>query len=169
MKRFVRVGSTVGVLLLGLSLAGCEDFDPTAIFDSDFFNTKKKLPGERHPVFPEGTPGVAQGVPPELMKGYQPPPEPAVAAKETPNKETPKQAAAEPAESKPKPKPKAKPKAEPKAPEQATASAAPPAQPAASPQWPDPPQAQPAPASGAWPGSARPSTGVGWPDPPAAR
>jgi len=84
MKRFVRVGSTVGVLLLGLSLAGCEDFDPTAIFDSDFFNTKKKLPGERHPVFPEGTPGVAQGVPPELMKGYQPPPEPAVAAKETP-------------------------------------------------------------------------------------
>ena len=64
-------------------------FDPTAIFDLDIFNTKKKLPGERQPVFPEGTPGVSQGVPPELVKGYQAAPEPATA---------PKQAAAEPTE-----------------------------------------------------------------------
>ena len=71
----------------------------------EIFNTKKKLPGERKPVFPEGTPGVPQGVPQELVKGYQ---EPGAEAKEA-------QAAAPkppPAEAKPKPKPKvvAKPK-----------------------------------------------------------
>jgi hypothetical protein len=32
-----------------LVLAGCESFDPTAIFDSDIFDTKKKLQGERRP------------------------------------------------------------------------------------------------------------------------
>src|ERR1051326_118842 len=46
-------------------------------------DTKKPLPGERRAVFPEGVPGVPQGVPPELVKGYQQesapaaPPEPA--------------------------------------------------------------------------------------------
>ena len=75
MRGFVRIGLTVAALGLGLTLAGCEDFDPTAIFDSDIFNTKKPLPGQRHPVFPEGTPGVSQGVPPELVKGYQQPAE----------------------------------------------------------------------------------------------
>ena len=48
-------------------------FDPTDIFSSDMFDTKKKLPGDRRAVFPEGTPGVSQGVPQELVKGYQPP------------------------------------------------------------------------------------------------
>ena len=43
---------------------------------AEMFNTKKKLPGERRAVFPEGTPGVPQGVPQELVKGYQPPAEP---------------------------------------------------------------------------------------------
>jgi len=159
MTRFVRVGLTVGALLLGLSVAGCEDFDPTAIFDSDIFNSKKKLPGERQPVFPEGTPGVSQGVPPELVKGYQPPPEPATA---------PKQAATEP---EPKAKPKPKPKVVAKPAEQSTASAvtAPPTQGASQPpQWPDQSQTQQAPAA-AFPGSARPSGGVAWPDPPAPR
>ena len=79
MRGFVRIGLTVAALGLGLALAGCEDFDPTAIFDSDIFNTKKPLPGQRHPVFPEGTPGVSQGVPPELVKGYQQPAEAAAA------------------------------------------------------------------------------------------
>src|SRR6516225_9407962 len=97
MTRFVRVGLTVGTLLIGFALVGCEDFDPSAVFDSELFNTKKKLPGERIPVFPEGTPGVPQGVPPELVKGYQAPPDPATASKEAssktasreaPNKET---------------------------------------------------------------------------------
>jgi hypothetical protein len=164
MKRFVRVGLTVGALLLGLLVAGCEDFDPTALFDSEIFNSKKKLPGERQPVFPEGTPGVSQGVPPDLVKGYHPPPEPAAA---------PKQAAAEPTEPKPRPKLKPKPKVVSQPPDQSTASAAtaPPTQgaPQAA-QWPDQSQTQQAPAAApAWPGSARPSGGVAWPDPPAPR
>ena len=94
MKGFGRIAVTASVLSFGLLLGGCETFDPTAIFDSEIFNTKKKLPGERRAVFPEGTPGVPQGVPQELVKGYQPPePEPPP-----------------PAEAKAKPKPKPKPK-----------------------------------------------------------
>ena len=76
MNRFARIALTVPVLSLGLALAGCESFDPTSILDMEIFNTKKKLPGDRRAVFPEGTPGVPQGVPQELVKGYQAPPEP---------------------------------------------------------------------------------------------
>jgi hypothetical protein len=71
MSRLARIGFTVLTLSLGLALAGCEGFDPTSIVDTDFFNTKKRLPGERKAVFPEGTPGVPQGVPMELVKGNQ--------------------------------------------------------------------------------------------------
>ena len=76
MNRFARVALSRIRALAGPLLAGCgsfdpSSFDPTAIFDSEIFNTKKKLPGERKAVFPEGTPGVPQGVPPELVKGYQ--------------------------------------------------------------------------------------------------
>ena len=35
----------------------------------DFLDTKKKLPGDRKPVFPEGVPGLEQGVPKDLYKG----------------------------------------------------------------------------------------------------
>ena len=94
MNRFSRVTLTVSALSLGLVLAGCETFDPTSILDAEIFNTKKKLPGERQAVFPEGTPGVSQGVPQEMVKGYQPPTEPEPPAKQ--------------AEPKPKPKPKPK-------------------------------------------------------------
>jgi len=66
----MRVLLAAGVLSLGFTLAGCEDAKLMAMFDG-----KKKLPGERKEVFPGGVPGVQQGVPPELMKGYQPPPE----------------------------------------------------------------------------------------------
>src|SRR6266480_3845316 len=72
MNRFARNGFAVLALSLGVLLAGCEGFDPTSFMDSDFFNTKKRLPGERKAVFPEGTPGVTQGVPKEMVKGYQP-------------------------------------------------------------------------------------------------
>ena len=72
MNSFARTGLTLLALSLGVILSGCEGFDPTSFMDHDFFNTKKKLPGERKPVFPEGTPGVPQGVPNELVKGYQP-------------------------------------------------------------------------------------------------
>ena len=110
MHRFARATLAVSALSLGLMLAGCgswDQFDPTDLFSSDIFVTKKKLPGERQPVFPEGTPGVPQGVPAELIKGHN---QQAVAEPETtqaiPEK---KEAVAEP-EKKPKAKPKPKPK-----------------------------------------------------------
>src|SRR5215472_6959334 len=100
MNRFARNGFAVLALSLGILLAGCEGFDPTSFMDSDFFNTKKRLPGERKAVFPDGTPGVTQGVPKELVKGNQPSDQ----AEQTPP--TAQADAAEPkAESKPKPKP----------------------------------------------------------------
>ena len=43
------------------------NFDPSDLLD--FLDTKKKLPGERKPVFPEGVPGLEQGVPKDLYKG----------------------------------------------------------------------------------------------------
>src|SRR4030088_1239767 len=100
MNRFARVTLTVSALSLGLLLAGCESFDPTAVFDMEIFNTKKKLPGERKPVFPEGTPGVPQGVPQELVKGYQDP-----AAAQSQEAQAAEASAAE-AKAKPKPAPK---------------------------------------------------------------
>ena len=80
-------------LALGLTLSGCESLEMPV----DWFNTKKPLPGERKAVFPEGVPGVPQGVPPELVQGYQPPsePPPVVQAEEKPK-----------AQDKPKPRPK---------------------------------------------------------------
>ena len=42
-------------------------WDPSDLLD--FLDTKKKLPGDRKPVFPEGVPGLEQGVPKDLYKG----------------------------------------------------------------------------------------------------
>jgi hypothetical protein len=83
---------------LALPLSACETFDLMNLIP----DSKKKLPGERREVFPEGVPGVSKGVPAELMKGYQAPPEETATAPEP--KPEPKQAA------KPKPKPEPKPK-----------------------------------------------------------
>src|ERR1700716_2232885 len=60
------------VAALSGALAGCgggglANFDPSDLLD--FLDTKKKLPGERKPVFPEGVPGLEQGVPKDLYKG----------------------------------------------------------------------------------------------------
>ena len=41
-------------------------------------------------MFPEGVPGVPQGVPPELVQGYQPPPEPVPEPPRWPRKPKPK-------------------------------------------------------------------------------
>jgi hypothetical protein len=62
---------TAAVLIaLSSALVGCGSmgggWDPTDLLD--FLDTKKKLPGERKPVFPEGVPGLQQGVPKELYK-----------------------------------------------------------------------------------------------------
>ena len=115
------------VLALALMIAGCTkggQFDPTEIFNSDVFDSKKKLRGDRAPVFPEGVPGTATGVPAELVKGYEPPPEqPDAAVAAAP----PPAPAAEAEKPKPKPKPKAK-----------VAAQKPPAAPAASAPGPAP-------------------------------
>src|SRR5690348_3910942 len=81
----------VALLAAAPILAACTDFDMDKL---DFFhlNEKKKLPGERKPLFPEGVPGVTQGIPQELTKGYKPPAEPEQAK------------VAEPEPAKPKPK-----------------------------------------------------------------
>jgi hypothetical protein len=65
------IAATVLVALSG-ALAGCgggglSSWDPTDLLD--FLDTKKKLPGDRKPVFPEGVPGLEQGVPKDLYKG----------------------------------------------------------------------------------------------------
>src|SRR5277367_6561753 len=76
----IRVSSA---LALALVLAGCTkggQFDPTEILNTDAFDTKKKLKGDREAVFPNGVPGATTGVPADLVKGYQPPPDPADAA-----------------------------------------------------------------------------------------
>ena len=56
------------------TLGGCSSFN-TPSFDPsdmlDFLDTKKKAPGERKPVFPEGVPGITQGVPKEMIRGSQ--------------------------------------------------------------------------------------------------
>jgi hypothetical protein len=72
MRRVPRTVMSAACLALGLLLAGCENFDLDKL-DIFGLNQKKKLPGVRVPVFPNGVPGVTQGIPPEYMQGYQPP------------------------------------------------------------------------------------------------
>jgi hypothetical protein len=105
MRRPQRLIATAVLIALSGALAGCGssgNFDPTDLLD--FLDTKKKLPGERKPVFPEGVPGLEQGVPKDLYKGarqddpnaqaaaVEPPPEEPKAKKGT--KSRGKQAAA---------------------------------------------------------------------------
>src|SRR5262245_29889801 len=122
-------------LALGALLGGCES-NPM----DEWFSTKKPLPGERKPVFTTGVPGVPQGVPPELVRGYQPPPESAPQAVE-----------AQP--EKPKPRPRAQPQPQPR--QAATPRRAPATEPQQQQQqppatssppaaWPDPQSPQPA-------------------------
>jgi hypothetical protein len=147
LARMVTVASTLSLVLL---LSNCSSFDPTDIMDNIFASQKKPLTGERKPLFPSGTPGVSQGLPPELVKGYQPP-----------QTEAARDAQAAPEQPKQKPKPKPKVVAAP--PANPSSSPAPastrPAAPQSSP-WPDPPPTRQ---------SAAPSNGgrTVWPDPPA--
>jgi len=167
MISFARTGLVLLALSLGLLLSGCEGFDPTSFMDYDFFNTKKRLPGDRKPVFPEGTPGVPQGVPNELMKGYQPAEqaqEPQPTAQAVPSEPKPKLEPA--AKAKPKPRVVAKPKEHASPP----AASAEPTQAQSQVQWPDPPPMQQQSPAGAWPGSSPSASGaVAWPDPPPTR
>jgi len=137
MPRLVLLGI---VAVLSLALGGCETggFWDKANSVSDRFNdamtdfspfgtSKKPLPGERRAVFPEGVPGVQQGVPPELMRGNQ-------QALENP---------AEPAPPAPEPKAKTKNVAK-------TKTARPRAEPAESAEPVEPATSQP-PEDGVWP------------------
>jgi hypothetical protein len=140
--RLVR-GTVLAFLLIGCGgvLAACESME-----NFQFWDTKKKLAGERKEVFPGGVPGVTQGVPPELVRGYQEPQQPAVdpaavAAQESAEKIEPK------AEAKPKPKKVAKPRPAPQ-----PQSAPPPSQAGWATQQPQP-AAQPQPAPAGWPAS----------------
>jgi hypothetical protein len=99
MRRPVTAVAAAVAVVAAVALAGCESFDPLdKLQELDIMGTSKKpLVGERRPVFESGVPGVPQGVPPEMVKGYQPPPEappPVIAAK--PVKPRPKQTAAVP-------------------------------------------------------------------------
>jgi hypothetical protein len=77
----MRINRVILLALLPLSagLSGCGTFwdgansltdkFSDAMHDFNPFGTgKKPLPGERRPVFPEGVPGVHQGIPPDLMR-----------------------------------------------------------------------------------------------------
>ena len=72
--RSQRLIAAAVVIALSGALAGCSsgmsNFDPSDMLD--FLDTKKKLPGERKPVFPAGVPGLEQGVPKDLYKGASP-------------------------------------------------------------------------------------------------
>jgi hypothetical protein len=72
MRRSQRLIALAVLVALSGALAGCggggmSSFDPSDLLD--FLDTKKKLPGERKPVFPDGVPGLEQGVPKNLYKG----------------------------------------------------------------------------------------------------
>jgi len=70
MSRSQRLIAATVLIALSSALAGCSSlysWDPSDLLD--FMDTKKKLPGERKPVFPDGVPGLEQGVPKDLYKG----------------------------------------------------------------------------------------------------
>ena len=91
MRRPQRLIAAVVLIALSSALAGCGsmgNFDPTDMLD--FLDTKKKLPGERKPVFPEGVPGLEQGVPKDLYRGARQDDPNAQAAAVAPPPEEPK-------------------------------------------------------------------------------
>lgn len=70
------------VVSAGLGLAACDTVDRLQDAVTGLFDREKKLPGERKAVFPEGVPGVTQGVPPEyLRENRQQEPDPTELAK----------------------------------------------------------------------------------------
>jgi len=171
----------VAAWMLALSLGGCanlSDFtiDPAEWLAGDWFGNKKKLAGERKPIFPEGVPGVSRGVPPELVRGYQQQPDVEqddLLTRQATGNEEPK--------SKPKSKPKPKVAAKPApAPTQSRPTPitvrrpeTPPGQqqPAAE-QWPDPTPPRQQPGAVQWPNPPPPgaaSSAGQWPDPPPTR
>jgi hypothetical protein len=72
MRRSQRLIAAAVLIAISGALAGCSgggisSWDPADMLD--WLDTKKKLQGERKPVFPDGVPGLEQGVPKDLYKG----------------------------------------------------------------------------------------------------
>lgn len=178
-KRFLRISSA---LALALALAACTkggQFDPTVLLDNDAFDSKKKLKGDRIPVFPNGVPGVTTGVPADLVKGYQAPPDQPDPDSINPPPPDTAEKSAEAEKPKPKPKPKPRPKVAVKQAQDPIWNQRPAAGPtriSVGPKNAAPPQAAGAASSDvAWPAppstapaqqSAQPSQSI-WPNPPA--
>jgi outer membrane biosynthesis protein TonB len=171
MRAKLRIVLLTALAALAPVLSACTDFDLDKL-DVFGLSEKKKLPGERKELFPEGVPGVTQGIPPEYMKGNQQSLDAALAqpagqqgspASAEPDKKT---AAVEP-EPKPKPKRKPKPKAAARAPApSAPQSAEQQQQPAPWPQQAAPQQAQ-APQLAPWPTQGQGAPAAPWPSSPA--
>ncbi len=127
MRRSHRLIAAAVLIALSGALAGCtggmSSFDPSDMLD--WLDTKKKLPGERKPVFPEGVPGLEQGVPKNLYRGS------AQEQIDQQNAQAAAAAAAAPSVEEPKSKPGAKSKGKSK--QAATAATAPAEEPAAAP------------------------------------
>jgi hypothetical protein len=145
--RPARLALVAVAVAAGAVLSACDTMQSfiNSMEGFEIWDSKKKLQGERRPVFPEGVPGVSAGVPAEMVKGYrepdQGPMDPARAAAE---------AAAADQQAKPKPKPqrtasKPPPKPKPVDPYAAAGAPAQTVQPAAQ------PTAQPA---APWPSAA---------------
>lgn len=153
MRRIHRIVFLITLAAALPALSGCADFDADKL-DIFGLNEKKKLPGERKAIFPEGVPGVSQGIPPEYIKGNQPAPEAALAVPAEPEKPA----------AKPKPvkktatftqdeKPKRKPKPRPASAQQQQAPAGQQPQP-----WPEQAPAQSSSSSSPWPSAPAPGT-----------
>lgn len=173
-----------------LVLEGCTpggQFDPSELLNNDMFDSKTKLKGQREPLFPNGVPGTTTGVPADLVKGYQPPPDQTDANANAQGAPP----SAEPAKPQAQPKPQPKPKVAARRPRPQAAKVekppsseptridvgakgAPPQQPSAA-SWPNsPPPAAQQGGQFAWPAApqtapaqqaAQPSQSV-WPAPP---
>lgn len=106
MRRLPRIALLSVLVLAAPALSGCANFDPDSL-DIFGLNEKKKLPGERKDLFPEGVPGVSQGIPPEYRMGAQQPTADAAPAIPAEPQAAPQQAAPAPVQQEaPKTKPK---------------------------------------------------------------
>lgn len=159
MRTIHRVVLLTTLATFASALTACSNFDLDKL-DVFGLNEKKKLPGERKDVFPGGVPGVTQGIPPEFVKGNQPPLE----AAQTPAQATEadkKTAAVEP---EPKPKPKSPPKPRTASqPAQITVQPAPQQQPA---PWPQDQQSAQQQSQAPWPAQGQTNTAAPWPSSP---
>ncbi|HXX06896.1 MAG TPA: hypothetical protein VEJ43_02355 [Pseudolabrys sp.] len=172
MRRMRYAVTVAGLVLMGAVLAGCADGFDLDKLDVFGLNEKKKLPGERKELFPGGVPGVTQGIPPEYMKGNQPPPETAQApANDQTKPPTAAGSKTAAAEEEPKPKPKRAPKP---ASTRITVGGPPgagqqsPPAPQQQPQEPWPQDSQPAqqPSQSPWPTQGQTNTASPWPSSP---